>query len=272
MRLPSLYSQTPTNTFHRYYQPKNAKSYHQDLADASVKSVDATSTNDTLAKNFTTQRSFSDTALTAFAQLIALRLSCQRAIVSLSDHENEYFLAESTSTLSVEVRSDGHTNAWRSISGARVPRAESLCEQTLMLGPGQNKMAKKTPWYLIPDLHLDKKTRELDCVKGPPNLRFYCGVALTNNKGINIGCVYVVDDRPRSNISLEQGQFLTMMAATIMDHLEGIRAKEDIVRVTSMSQALHAFIEGDGKIFNAQMATFVFSQRLLSHLQMCHCT
>ncbi|KAH7369618.1 hypothetical protein BKA65DRAFT_2440 [Rhexocercosporidium sp. MPI-PUGE-AT-0058] len=191
--------------------------------------------------NFNTQQSFSDTALTAFAQLIALRLDAQRAIVSLIDHENEYFLAESTSTLSISD-DDGAQNAWLSISGARVPRGASLCEQTLGLGSKQDT----TPWYLVPDLQLDEKTRNLDCVRGVPYLRFYCGVPLTNLKGVNIGCVYVVDDRPRTEISLDQAQFLTKMAATVMDHLEGIRAKEDIVRVTMMSQALHAFIEGDG--------------------------
>ena len=98
----------------------------------------------------------------------------------------------------------------------------------------------------VPDLLLDEKMSRLDCVEGPPYLRFYCGVALTNKSGVNIGCVYVVDDRPRSEFTLEQAQFLTTMTATVMDHLENIRAKEDIVRVTRMSQALHAFIEGDG--------------------------
>jgi GAF domain-containing protein len=228
---------------YRYYQPKNLA----DLSKAPL-GLDHEFTNHGSSNpdNFTTQRSFSDTALTAFTQLIALRLSTQRAIISLIDHENEYFLAESTSTLSL-IDNDGATqNAWRSISGASVPRRESLCEETLMLVPNQDTMAEKTPWYLVPDLQLDKKMRELDCVKGPPYLRFYCGVALTNTKGINIGCVYVVDDRPRTDFTLEQAQFLTRMAATVMDHLEGIRAKEDIVRVTMMSQALHAFIEGDG--------------------------
>jgi len=112
--------------------------------------------------------------------------------------------------------------------------------------PNQDTTAEMTPWFLVPDLRLDEKMSKLDCVKGHPYLRFYCGVALTNKKGINIGCVYVVDDRARTDISLEQAQFLTKMAATVMDHLENIRAKEDIVRVTMMSQALHAFIEGDG--------------------------
>lgn len=172
-------------------------------------------------------------------------MQSQRAIVSLIDHENEYFLAESTSTLSL-IDDDGLQNAWLSISGARVPRSASLCEQTLRLAPNQDSAAEMTPVFLVPDLRLDEHLNQLDCVKGAPYLRFYCGVPLTNNTGTNIGCVYVVDDRPRTDFTLEQAQFLTKMAATVMDHLENTRAREDIVRVTMMSQALHAFIEGDG--------------------------
>jgi hypothetical protein len=160
----------------------------------------------------------------------------------LSDHENEYFLAESTSTFGLIGDNGPAQNAWLSISGARVPRSASLCEHTLSLRPNPAEMS---PVFLIPDLRLDEKTCDMECVKRW-DLRFYCGVALTNMKGVNIGCVYVVDDKPRSSVSQEQAQFLTQMAATVMDHLENIRAKEDIVRVTMMSQALHAFIEGDG--------------------------
>ena len=182
--------------FCRYYQPRNLT----EAPDASVSSPADFDFDQNLnletarATNFNTQQSFSDTALTAFAQLIALRLVSQRAIVSLIDHENEYFLAESTSTLSL-IGDDGPAqNAWLSISGARVPRRESLCEQTLGLVPNQDTTAEMTPWFLVPDLTLDENMSQLDCVKGPPYLRFYCGVALTNKKGVNIGCVYVVDD------------------------------------------------------------------------------
>jgi signal transduction histidine kinase len=165
--------------------------------------------------------------------------------VSLIDHENEYFLAESTSTLS-HLDDSPTQNAWLSISGARVPLHASLSEQTLRLVPNQDTTVEMTPVFFVPDLRLDENMGRLDCVKGSPYLRFYCGVPLTNKKGVNIGCVYVVDDKPRNDFSLEQAQFLTTMAATIMDHLENIRAKEDVARVTKMSQALHAFIEGDG--------------------------
>ena len=103
-----------------------------------------------------------------------------------------------------------------------------------------------SPVCLVSDLRLDESLKHLECVEREPYLRFYCGVALTNKKGVKIGCVYVVDSQPRSDFSLEEAQFLTTMAGTVMDHLENIRAKEDVVRVTRMSQALHAFIEGDG--------------------------
>jgi GAF domain-containing protein len=211
---------------YRYYQPRNSK---ENVSAAESHNIDGVPTQDyginatqTGSTNFTTQTSFSDTALTAFAQLIALRLDAQRAIVSLIDHENEYFLAESTSTLSLidDDSPDGDApaqNGRLSISGARVPRRASLCEQTLHLVPDGHTMAEK---FLVADLRLDEKLRDLDCVKGPPYLRFYCGVALTNKKGINIGCVYVVDDRPRNDVTLEQAQFLFRMSATIMDHLE----------------------------------------------------
>jgi hypothetical protein len=232
----------------RYFQPGGETPSH----DASAPLLTPSNKHATLGAkirkptNFDTQQSFSDTALTAFAQLIALRLKCQRAIVSLIDHENEYFLAESTSTFSL-LDGEGPTqNASLSISGARVPRKASLCEETLSLVPNQQTTAEMTPVCFVPDLQHDGKMKDLECVSEEPHLRFYCGVALTNKKGFNIGCVYVVDDRPRSAFSLDEAQFLTKMAATVMDHLENIRAREDIVRVTRMSQALHAFIEGDG--------------------------
>jgi hypothetical protein len=47
-----------------------------------------------------------DTVLTAHAQLVAWRLQCQRAMVSLIDRDTQYFVAESTKTLNVADRYD----------------------------------------------------------------------------------------------------------------------------------------------------------------------
>lgn len=159
------------------------------------------------------------------------------------DRDNEYFLAESTSTFS-HVDDEGARNAWLSIRGGKIPRFASLCEKTLY--HARHRHQNTASVVMISDLRLDERLSGLDSVTGPPYLRFYCGVPLTNKNGVNIGCVYVVDDRPRESVSEPQAQYLNIMAETIMDHLENIRAKEDITRVTHMSQALHAFIEGDG--------------------------
>lgn len=169
----------------RYYQPRNSTESPERIEDPSAFPTPA----HLLPKkgNFKTQQSFSDTALTAFTQLIALRLGCQRAIVSLIDHENEYFLAESTSTLSLIDEIGPAQNAWLSISGARVSREASLCEKTLRLVPNQDTTAEMTPVCFVPDLREDEKLSQLDCVRRW-NLRFYCGVALTNKQGVNIGC------------------------------------------------------------------------------------
>jgi hypothetical protein len=188
-----------------------------------------------------------DTALTAFTQLIALRFATQRAIVSLTDHQHEYFLAESTSSLNLLDPKPYARNQFLSMDGSKVPRNASLCEQTLCLAP--NRAKGTLPAFVVPDLRLNEKLSHLECVKGAPYLRFYCGVALTNNKGITIGSVYVVDDTARPEASFDHIQFLTTMAVTVMDYLENIRAKEEIVRVTKMSQGLHAFIEGAGTMY-----------------------
>jgi len=45
-----------------------------------------------------------DTVLTAHAQLVAWRLNCQRAMVSLIDRDMQYFVAESTKTLYLDDR------------------------------------------------------------------------------------------------------------------------------------------------------------------------
>jgi hypothetical protein len=43
-----------------------------------------------------------DTTLTSFVQLVAWRLDCSRAIVSLIDDDTQYFVAESAKTTNLE--------------------------------------------------------------------------------------------------------------------------------------------------------------------------
>ncbi len=199
------------------------------------------------ATEFETSRCLLDTALTAFAQLVALRFDAQRAIISLTDHEYEYFLAESTSCLGCLSNESYARNKFLTQSVSKVPRDASICAQTLHAESHQGMRA--FPAVVVPDLTLNGKLNQLECVRGAPYLRFYCGVALTSSKGIAIGSIYVVDEAARVGADPEQIKFLTMMARTVMDYLDNIRIKEEASRVTRMSQALHAFIEGAGTMY-----------------------
>jgi hypothetical protein len=233
---PTMEETVRAREVYRYYQPHNPT---ESLAPSESPSEEAT--------NFATSQFLLDTALTAFAQLIALRFEAQRAIVSLSDSEYEYFLAESTSTLNLLSTDCYAQNHFLSGSGSKIPRDASLCEQTLALTLNPKTTAFSA--CIVPDLRLDGKLSQLKCVSGAPYLRFYCGVALTNNRGVTIGSIYVVDSTARTGVSFEQIQFLKMMAGTAMDYLENMRVKEEVSRVTRMSQGLHAFIEGAGTMY-----------------------
>jgi hypothetical protein len=233
---PAMEETARAREVYRYYQPRSPT---ESLATLEPPSKEAT--------NFAASQFLLDTALTAFAQLAALRFEAQRAIVSLSDSEYEYFLAESTSTFS-PLNTDCYAqNHFLSSSGSKVPRDASLCEQTLALALNPKMSAFSA--CVVPDLRQDEKLSQLRCVSGAPYLRFYCGAALTNNTGVTIGSIYVVDNTARAGTSFEQIQFLKMMAVTVMGYLENIRVKEEVSRVTRMSQGIHAFIEGAGTMY-----------------------
>jgi hypothetical protein len=50
----------------------------------------------------TSQSTVPDSVLTAHAQLVAWRLNCQRAMVSLIDQDIQYFVAEASKTLHLD--------------------------------------------------------------------------------------------------------------------------------------------------------------------------
>lgn len=74
--------------------------------------------------------------------------------------------------------------------------------------------------------------------------RFYAGVPITTPKGINIGAYCILDDNVRNGISDKDVTFLRDMAATVMTHLDMVRAKAEHQRGTRMVTGLGAFVEG----------------------------
>ncbi|KAI4176662.1 MAG: hypothetical protein LQ343_000953 [Gyalolechia ehrenbergii] len=153
-----------------------------------------------------------ETTLTALAQLCALRLNASRAMVR---------------SVAVQMSSEVH--------------AESKYRSKTVELPGN---PKAYPCFTVTDLSQDERFNKLPFVTGPPNFRFYAGTPLTTRNGINIGSLFILDDRVRSRLSPAQEKFLGTMAATVMGHLEVNREAEERRKVLRMAKGLNAFVEG----------------------------
>ena len=82
---------------------------------------------------------------------------------------------------------------------------------------------------------------------GPPAFRFYAGTPLTTKKGINIGSLFILDDKPRPELRPDQEVLLCTIAGIIMRHMEVSREAEQRKSLLRMSKALNAFVEGKGR-------------------------
>ena len=90
-------------------------------------------------------------------------------------------------------------------------------------------------------------------VTGPPNFRFYAGTPITTKDGINIGSLFILDDKVRPRLLPAQEKFLGTIAATIMGHLEVNREAEERRKVLRMAKGLNAFVEGKSSFHTSNL-------------------
>lgn len=157
------------------------------------------------------------------------------------DRETQYFIAESTKTLDLADTSKSEKEGdilW--LGCASVLAAGRLCEKTVELPVLPNGY----PAFVVNDLSKDSRFNQLPFVAGPPFFKYYAGVPLTTNRGINIGSLFVVDDQVRPDLTQEQKVFMTVMSRNIMAHLELGREAEERRRGQNMSRGLARFVEG----------------------------
>jgi hypothetical protein len=143
-----------------------------------------------------------DVILTSHAQLVSWRFNCRRSMVSLLDRDTQYFIAESSKTLSLEdnTRFEDPSDAlWAGC--INVPKAGRLCEHTLKAAPSPDGLP---PYFEVLDLPKDSRFKDLGFVAGDPYFKYYCGVPLRTKKGINIGSIFALDDKVREPATAEQ--------------------------------------------------------------------
>ncbi|KAK7526226.1 uncharacterized protein IWZ02DRAFT_214021 [Phyllosticta citriasiana] len=188
---------------------------------------------------------YPDKVLNSHAQLTALRLDTERAVISLIDRDTQYFVAESTKTQDLEDAEGGTAVADHIWAGCQsVPKAGRLCEMTIK----QSASSGKPACYEVLDLSQDERFKNLPFVRGPPYFRYYVGVPLRTKKGIPIGSLFAMDTKPREPLSAASLRFLTTMASNVMSHLELKREKEDRKRSVNMNMCLAAFVDPENHL------------------------
>ena len=209
-------------------------------------------TADEPQRNSTGQRTLSanaasspDTTLTALAQLCAIRLDASRAMISVIDREKQYFIAEATKSLRISDTSKSEVEGdslWAGCS--TVDKAGRLCEKTIDLPVSLGQ----APCFTVTDLSTDERFNQLPFVTGPPYFRFYAGTPLTTKKGVNIGSLFIIDDKIRPCLTPEQEEFLGTIARTVMKHMEITSEADEKRKVSKMTMGINAFVEGKGQL------------------------
>jgi hypothetical protein len=189
-----------------------------------------------------------DRALTAFAQLGALRLNTQRCVISFFDRKHCYVLAEATKSLSLHSGQPEFSHDSLCWGNSIFAKERSICYYTVNMVPAVTGLPfedpRSVPTLVVNDLLKDRRFDGFPTVTEHPHSRFYAGVPIRSPRGHNIGTYCVLDNKPRNGLSAHELDFLRDMAGTVMRHLEMTRATEDQRRGKIMVKSLGSFAEG----------------------------
>ena len=118
---------------------------------------------------------------------------------STFDKDTQYILAESTRTLDLEDMTkwdDPDDALWLGPGVTVTDVHDSICLYTLKALPNAA--------FEILDVLEDPRFAKIPCVTNTPYVRYYLGVPLKTKRGLAIGTLYVVDEKPRKPITQSQ--------------------------------------------------------------------
>ncbi|KAK4891483.1 hypothetical protein LTR27_009978 [Elasticomyces elasticus] len=174
-----------------------------------------------------------DTALTAFAQLCALRLQARRCLITLISGGVEYVLSEATRSMSLQYDTYDDTNDAPWLGCCSFPRSDGINDLAVDAWRKARRYrdlpedlehyyreSSSAHWCVVSDARSDRTYCDRAFVKRAPNLRFFCSVPLRDAQGSVIGALSVMDDKPRWGVSAAEMRFLEDSADTITSHLD----------------------------------------------------
>ncbi|KAE8160821.1 hypothetical protein BDV40DRAFT_269550 [Aspergillus tamarii] len=199
-----------------------------------------------------------NTTLTSFAQLAALRLDVERVLISVSDRNSQFILAQSPRSPTTPSQHDlPGDEIW---SGCSTISAEAwrMCAATVALGPSKREEGQ-CKFLVVDDLSQHDEYKNLSFVREKPNFRFYAGTPLTTETNINIGCLFVLDTKPHDGLTDIDKETMKTVSMLIMDYLRVSRQASEGRRATRLSRGLSCFVEGSSSLVDTSHPSYAGS-------------
>lgn len=151
-------------------------------------------------------------------------LVCQApiSVVSLIDSERQWFKAKV------------------GIEACETARDYAFCAHAIL----EDKLLE------VSDTLMDDRFADNPLVVGAPHIRFYAGMPLTNEQGVRLGTICVIDDKPRQ-LSLEQKEILEILARAVSSELSKkmLQISRDNAHV--LNQSLVAEVNQGDQLLNS---------------------
>ncbi|KAJ6134441.1 hypothetical protein N7523_000763 [Penicillium sp. IBT 18751x] len=247
-----------TREVYRYFQPANPAALNASwlpFGDDSASIPDlSTATTFTVHDSSVTAEasgfSSPNTTLTSFAQLAALRLNAQRAFITILNRDFQFILAEATTDTNIgssKLASGKGDGLFAGTSTLGNSSSWNICRETVEIPSDKqdNEQDVQNRFLIINDLLQHDRFRQLPFVKGEPHSRFYAGTPLTTDDNINIGCLFVLDSKPREGLSEIEKDSLGTAAAMVMNYLQVSRQAIEGRRASRLSKGLRLFVDGN---------------------------
>ncbi|OQD69368.1 hypothetical protein PENPOL_c002G09081 [Penicillium polonicum] len=192
----------------------------------------------------------SNNIMTSFAQLAALRLNVERVFISVLDRDVQHIVAEATKSLNLNDPSvyDNKDNVWLGASDTR--KTWSVCKDTVSLPPN-DRVNADYQFLIVNDMTENERYKHLSFVEKDPNFRFFAGTPLTTDSNINLGCLFVLDAKPRDGLTSLEKDTLGSISMLVMDYLSVCRQACEGRRAARLSRGLSYFVEGSSSFVDS---------------------
>ena len=205
------------------------------------------------------QRLSQDPTLTAFAQLGAFRLNCQRSFISLMDHKNQYILAEATKSASLTSQGVCDQGDEMYLGPRVLDMVWGVCPNTIQVFTAKDgscnistaEVLANPSSYVMNDMSAIDQFKDRPYIAGWPYMRFYAEVPIHSPTGYVIGTFCVVDNKPREGLDQKGLDALNEISSAIMQHLELVQMQHNLQRTGGMVKGLGEFVEGKGRMLRS---------------------